>query len=81
MLRIPFESFKFAYEWLESLSNGSNLYSITSNLVRKGLNLDLNGLNRVLNGSNLVRIPFEQFELAFKQLNFFGMVQICILNG
>ena len=33
MLGIPFEWYKFAFEGLDSLSNGSNLYSIASSPI------------------------------------------------
>ena len=33
MLRFPFESFEFAFEYFESCLKGSNLYSNRSNVV------------------------------------------------
>ena len=79
---MSFECFSFAFEWLESLSNGSNWHSIASNLVR---------MFRIC--IRMVRIPFEWFEFAFDGFEFrsngsnFGiewlehpyrLVQICV---
>ena len=81
MLRIPFEWFEFALECFESLSNGSNLHSNSSNVVR---------MVRIC--SQMLRIPFKWFEFAFEcfesrlkgsnlhsnDLNHFRMVRIYI---
>ena len=55
MLRIPNEWLEFAFECLESLSNGSNLYTNASNFLRTF---------RIL--IQMLRISFEWFEFAFK---------------
>ena len=61
LIRISFECFEFAFKFLESLSNGSNVHSIASNLVRMfriGIRMEFafdcfefrsNGLNLHLN--------------------------------
>ena len=53
-LQIPFEWFEFAFECFESLSNGSNLHSNSSNPVR---------IVRIC--IRILQIPFELFEFPF----------------
>ena len=80
MVRIPLECFEFAFEWLESLSNGSNLHSIASNLVRMiriwnrtvgtslsiGSNLD----SMVSNLVQTVRICIRMVKITFEWFEF-----------
>ena len=56
---IPFKWWEFAFEWLESLLNGSNLHSNASNFVRT-----------VWIGILMLRTSFEWFELALEWLEF-----------
>ena len=53
--RIMLECFEFSFGWLESLSHGSNLHLIASNLVRM-----------LWICIRMVRIPFEWLKFAFK---------------
>ena len=55
MLQIPFEWFEFAFECFQSISNGLNLHSNASNLVRK-----------VRICIRMLSIPFEWFEFALE---------------
>ena len=78
---IPFKWWEFAFEWLESLLNGSNLHSNASNVVR---------MIRIC--ILMLRTSFERLEFAFEWLeshfncwnlhsnclNSVGMVQIAI---
>ena len=69
-IQISFECFHFLFEWLESLSNGSNLHLIASNLVR---------MHPIC--IRMVRIPVEWFQIAFEcfQLAFEWLESL--LNG
>ena len=78
---MSFKWFEFGFEYLESLSNGSNLHSYASNLIRM-----------VQICLRMLRILFEWFKFGFKQLEYllnglnlhsnasnpFQMVRICI---
>ena len=55
IIRMPFECIKFALEWLESISNGLNMYSNASNHIR---------LARFC--IQRVRIHFESFKFALE---------------
>ena len=80
-LRLPFERFKFGFEYFESLSNGSNFHSNTNpiQLVRiwiRIISIHSNGSNLNLNASNpfrtiqtcirMLRIPLEWIEFGFE---------------
>ena len=67
MLRIPFEWLEFAFERVESLSNGSNLHSNASNSFRM-LRIPFEWLG----------FELECFELLSNASNLFRIVQICI---
>ena len=58
MVRIDIRMIRIPFEWLEPLSNGSNLRSNASNVVRMiriGIRM-------------ITRIPFEWFKFAFEWL-------------
>ena len=62
LLRMSFECFQFAFEWLESVLIGSNLHLITSNLVRM---LPI-CIQMVINAVEWFESTFDSFEVAFK---------------
>ena len=59
MLRMPFERIKFAFEWFEFRSNGSNLHSNASDPIRV-VRICIQKLQN----------PFEWFNFAFESLEF-----------
>ena len=67
--QIPFEWFEFAFECVESRSNGLKVLLNGSNPASNGLNLHLNPSNpvRIVGiGIRMSRIPFEWLDLAFE---------------
>ena len=80
MLRIPFDWFEFAFECLESFSNGLNLHSNPFRMVQICIRIlfefAIECFESLSNASNpfrlvricirMLRIPFERFKFAFK---------------
>ena len=80
LLRMAFERFTFAFEWLESLSNASNLHSNGLNPFRM-VQICIHCLEsfRMLQSSiRMVRIPFEWSNFHSIASNLVRLVRICI---
>ena len=92
LLQISIECFQFVIEWLESLSNCSNLHLIASNLVQMLPISIQNPCRMVPICTRLLQIPFKCFQFPFKwleslsngsnldsiALNLVRMLSICI---